>query len=274
MKAAALALLLATGARATPPFQDLTYAEAKARAKAEKKLLFVDVVSDGCGPCEIMRRVTYKSPEVLAWLAANAVSIEPNTDRVPKLKADLGVDSHPTLILFDSKGRELDRTSGLHYAPELLQFLKGAAAGGNQIDVLRAEIATTTTPLRALELRLLVAQFLSAKKRDREALDEYLWLYDHGPDGNDQFRYMTQGTMLYKLVKLSRRYPPAAEALEKRREAAWKELSEVPSSTWTARAVVMIDSQRGQRARTDKDLDALSADDPRRPALAAMMRLR
>ncbi len=270
--AVALALLLANGARAAAPFSNITFEQAKTRAREQGKILFVDFVTDGCGPCEIMRRAAYKDPAVLAWFAANAVSIEPNAVLVPELQAQLKVSGFPTLIVYDLKGKEADRAFGLHDAPGLLTFLKGAAAGRTEIERLRIESARTKNPMEGLELRLRIANALVSLGRDKEALAEFLWLYDHGPEVNPEFRYMTQGTMMYRLVKLGKRYPPGKDALETRRAAAWKEFELVPASTWTARAVVMIDEKMDDPARTIKEYDALPAGDPRRPVLGALLR--
>lgn len=272
MRAAVLALLLAAPASAEAPFQDLTFAEAKALARKGKKFLFVDFVTDGCAPCDLMRLYAYKDPEVLAWLEKNAVSIEPNSVKVPALKDALRVESHPTLILYDWKGKELDRSVGGLSGPWVLYFLTDAVEGRDRIWRSRHELAKSTTTVEIFDMRLWLARTLVRKGRDQEALAEFLWLYDRGPELSPEFRYMSQGAMLEDLVKLGERHPPVGKALEARRAAAWKEFELVPSSTWTARAVVMLDEKRGEAARTIKAYEALPPGDPRRPVLGKLLR--
>lgn len=48
-------------------FFEGSYAVALAKAKAENKLLFVDIYASWCGPCKRLKATTFRDPEVGAY---------------------------------------------------------------------------------------------------------------------------------------------------------------------------------------------------------------
>ena len=114
--------LLVISATAQTNFRDITYKEALAAAKDEKKLVFIDFYTSWCGPCKMMHSILDELKERLG-------------DKVRILKIDVDVPANrqsvyayqiqsvPTLMLF-KKGRMLWRQSGVVRVPRLEEIIK------------------------------------------------------------------------------------------------------------------------------------------------------
>ena len=101
---------------------DLT--KAKAKAKAENKLVLMDFTgSDYCPPCKALFKNVFSSKEFVEYARKNLVLVEVDfpvskkqSEALQKANAELQtqfkVDGYPTIIVLDSKGKELSRDSG------------------------------------------------------------------------------------------------------------------------------------------------------------------
>jgi thioredoxin:protein disulfide reductase len=104
--------------------QDLEGALAKARA--ERRLVLVDVYADWCAQCKELDEKTWPDPGVKGWLAQNAVAVRIDTDaRRKDLAAKLGIRSYPTVLLLDAEGRELRRSLGFQSPGAMRAWLEG-----------------------------------------------------------------------------------------------------------------------------------------------------
>lgn len=99
---------------------------ALARAKAEKKLVLVDIYADWCAQCKELDEKTWPDAGVKQWIAQNAVAIRIDTDAKRKdLAAKLQIRSYPTVILLDAEGRELRRLLGFEKPATMKAWLEG-----------------------------------------------------------------------------------------------------------------------------------------------------
>lgn len=106
--------------------QDLEGALAK--AKAERKVVLVDIYAEWCAQCKELDEKTWPEAGVKQWLAQNAVAIRIDTDAKRKdLAAKLQIRSYPTVILLDGEGKELRRSLGFQKPETMLAFLQGSA---------------------------------------------------------------------------------------------------------------------------------------------------
>ena len=102
------------------------YEGALARARAEGKLVLVDLYADWCAQCKELDEKTWPDPAVQAWIAAHAVPVRIDTDaRRKDLAGPLQVRSYPTVILLDGQGRELRRILGFQKAGTMKDWLEG-----------------------------------------------------------------------------------------------------------------------------------------------------
>lgn len=120
MKPIAALLLLAAPLIA----QDATkwehdYQSALKRAKAEKKVIFMDLWAEWCGPCQHLQKNVFPTAEAAAALAKVVPfsSLVQKRDGTPlaegtKLAEQFKLDAFPTLVILDADGKELRRQVG------------------------------------------------------------------------------------------------------------------------------------------------------------------
>ena len=92
---------------------------AQKRAAREGKPIFVDIWAEWCPPCQHLKNNVFPSKEAQKALAGYVpVSLMTETrDRQPnvenlKIAARFNVDGYPTMLILDSKGKELRRQVG------------------------------------------------------------------------------------------------------------------------------------------------------------------
>ncbi len=83
----------ATGHTAANPgvFTNRPYTQAETEADNSGKVFLVDATAAWCGPCKIMDRTTWKDPRVVSWISDNAVAVQVDVDRHPKLARQLRI---------------------------------------------------------------------------------------------------------------------------------------------------------------------------------------
>jgi thiol:disulfide interchange protein DsbD len=105
--------------------QDLEGALAK--AKAEHKVVVVDIYAEWCAQCKELDEKTWPDAAVKQWLAQNAVAIRIDTDaRRKDLATKLQINGYPTVILLDGEGKELRRSLGFQNPETTLTWLKAS----------------------------------------------------------------------------------------------------------------------------------------------------
>jgi protein disulfide-isomerase len=98
--------------------------KAQAKAKAEKKLVFMDFTgSDWCPPCIELKKNVLSSPEFEKFAKENLVLVEvdfptskPQTEELKKANEALSqkfkVEGFPTVVVLDGDGKQLSRGEG------------------------------------------------------------------------------------------------------------------------------------------------------------------
>lgn len=115
-----------TQATATSVWMEQNLEGAIARAKAEKKLVLVDVYANWCAQCKELDEKTWPDSRVQEWIRNRAVAVRIDTDRVRKdLATQLGIRWYPTVLILDAEGKELRRCNGFLGPDAMRAFLEG-----------------------------------------------------------------------------------------------------------------------------------------------------
>ena len=110
-----------------------TLEAAKKRAKAEKKMIFMDLWAEWCGPCQYLRKNVFPSAEGQAALATVVpfdALVQTNDQKDIPANAQLaekyGLNAFPTLILIDADGKEIRRQVGaFRTGADFAKWIKG-----------------------------------------------------------------------------------------------------------------------------------------------------
>jgi len=108
-----------------------------ATARAKHLPVFVDVYTDWCGPCKLMEKDIFPSPEVGRFYNANFISYRLNAEKGegPGIAKAFGVSAYPTWLYLDPKG--VLRSKRTDYMPAADFIAAAKSALGNDSTSLR-----------------------------------------------------------------------------------------------------------------------------------------
>lgn len=143
---------------------------ALAAAKAESKLLFVDVGAYWCPPCRELEEKVFTRADVGAALTSKFVALHVDAEKGegPELVARYKVQAYPTLLVLDASGVEKGRLVDALKPEELLARLEKIAGGGDILGELEQKVAAAPDDLAA-RYDLAVAYALAARREQAEA---------------------------------------------------------------------------------------------------------
>ncbi len=127
-----VAALSASAFANTPEGWTTDLEKAFAKAKAEKKAVLVEFTgSDWCPPCIAMRKNVFTKKEFVTAASKDFILVEldfPNGDEAVKKRNEpmatkYKIEGFPTVILFNSAGKEFSRFFASEY-PKIDSFLK------------------------------------------------------------------------------------------------------------------------------------------------------
>lgn len=107
-------------------FQEGNFEEILAKAKKEKKLIFVDCYTVWCGPCKKLVKEVFPQGEVGAFFNENYISYSLDMEKGEgiELAKYYNVTAFPTLLFLDANGNLLTRTEGFVDAKTLIEKAK------------------------------------------------------------------------------------------------------------------------------------------------------
>ncbi len=251
---------------------DLTYKEALAKAKKEKKLVFIDFFTTWCGPCKMMDRDTFANKEVLAWLSEHAVGLKVDAERNTRLAMRFNVTAYPTLVFVRSDGKEVGRVAGYVGPAAFLDEAEGARTGKDALTRAKEklEAAGKNNPTARLEF----ARVLFQNRNFAEAAEHYLWCLDQGLEHDPEFERLRLTVLMEELYQLTNYHRPLLKEIAQRRDAAEKKLrSEVKAADLAAEyhAFNMILGESEKTAELYQWMKKNHADWPARQKLVRAM---
>ncbi|MEZ0539875.1 thioredoxin family protein [Fibrella arboris] len=108
-------------------FQTKSWKEVLAEAKRQRKLIFVDIYTDWCGPCKMLDRTVFSNETVGKQFNGYFINYKANAERSGMaLAAEYAVRSYPTGLFIDGDGQVVHRFVG--YRPAMFFMLEGEQA--------------------------------------------------------------------------------------------------------------------------------------------------
>lgn len=99
-----------------------------ARAKAEKKMVFVDCYTEWCGPCKYMSKSVFTQDSVADFFNTNFVNLKMDMEKGegPDMRKQYAVGAYPTFLLLDGDGKLVYKfVGGMEAAPFLAKVREG-----------------------------------------------------------------------------------------------------------------------------------------------------
>lgn len=206
--ASLLSLIVPVGAQDTNPrFSEASLAAVRAAAEAEPTTIVIDFSNDACEPCRRLLTTTWRDAKLWRMLDQNAVVLRVDPEQDQAAAKQFAVLAYPTILVLGKDGKEVHRVVG--YVDAV---------------TLREQLAQLVSPYPTdYKERQALADAARRTGDDGQALEHYLWLWDHGEEHNKGFGGVRVSFMLRKLASFAKKYEPARQALEQRRDAIEKQ---------------------------------------------------
>lgn len=136
--AAALILATTTGLLRAQVAWVARFDNALKQARAEQKLIVVDISTSWCPPCRRMAREVHTNKDFIEFTRTQIFMLldaEKDNDGI-RIASRFNVHAYPTILVLDSQGREIDRLIGGTSAADLIRDLKEIFANPLPFDQL------------------------------------------------------------------------------------------------------------------------------------------
>ncbi len=119
---------------------------AKSKAAIEGKLYFAEFSASWCAPCRLLEETTFSDPTVIDYISKNYIPVKVDIDDFDgiALKQVYNVQTIPTIIIFNSKGKLLEKYDQALPTSKMLTLLKKHNIPSNRVKTVSA----TTPPPR------------------------------------------------------------------------------------------------------------------------------
>jgi thioredoxin-like negative regulator of GroEL len=239
--------------------------QALTKAKAERKLVFVDVGAYWCPPCHELDEKVFTQPEFGEWLGQKMIAVHVDAEKGegPELVERYRIQAYPTLLVLEASGVEKGRVVDFVEAEPLQVELERIAKGGNTMDALLEAVKAEPEDLEA-RYRLAHAYTLAASREQADSVFATILAAD--PDNAKGYAskvfYDRAQFFTLKLDADPEQAIAELQALQ----------AKYPDSPEASKAYRMIGRAYCKLGRTDEavaSLDAMIAKDPNDTALAA-----
>ena len=99
-------------------------------AAAEDKLVFLDVYTTWCLPCQMMERDVFTNETTASIINKDFISYKVDAEKSNGLNVafQYDVSEYPTILFLDAQGNVLERGVGAHYHTKLVNLAESALA--------------------------------------------------------------------------------------------------------------------------------------------------
>ena len=204
-----------------------TLEAALAKAKAENKLVFVDIGAYWCPPCHRLDEEVFSQPEVGEFIGNGYVALHIDAEKGegPELEERYDVMAYPTVLVLEASGVEKGRVVDFLPPEELIAALSRLAKGDNVLATLEAESEADPDDTKK-RYRLGHAYALAAAREDAERVFDDVLVADPKNELGlaSKVHYDRALFITYKLEgklddaiaefqELQKRYPDSKEAI-------------------------------------------------------------
>ena len=97
-----------------------------AKAKKEKKVVFIDFFTTWCAPCRLMDQSTFMDEDIATYMNDNCVSMKLDAEKGEgvALKIQYGIEAYPSYVFIDAEGNEVSKKTGSMGIEEFKKFMK------------------------------------------------------------------------------------------------------------------------------------------------------
>lgn len=155
-------------------FEHGTWAEVKAKAKTENKIIFVDVYTSWCGPCKVLAKTVFTDSNVGEYFNKNIISFKIDAEKGegPEFAKTYEVKAFPTLLFINGDGELVLKAVGGKSIDEFIALAKSANDPKKQLPTLAKKYNSGDRDEQT------VLSYIAALKESRgsyaEIIEEYL----------------------------------------------------------------------------------------------------
>ncbi|CAI8760859.1 thioredoxin family protein [Chryseobacterium sp. IT-36CA2] len=122
-------------------FEDSNFASILAKAKKEKKLVFIDAYASWCGPCKLMVKNIFPLQSVGDYYNSHFINAKIDMEKGEgiELAKKYNVKAFPTYLFIDGNGEAVHRTLGYVEEKDFIQFAKDAEDPNKRLTSLKQQ---------------------------------------------------------------------------------------------------------------------------------------
>ena len=107
-------------------FEKMSVGDALEKARAEQKMVFIDVFAEWCGPCKKMDAEVFTNAEVGKYFNEKFVCLQLDGEKGEgaEIAKRFRVDMYPTYVVLDISGQKVFQTAGYHQPAQFIDLIR------------------------------------------------------------------------------------------------------------------------------------------------------
>ncbi|MCE3278284.1 MAG: hypothetical protein K0S44_475 [Bacteroidetes bacterium] len=206
-------LLFAANSFSQINFEHGSFAEIKAKAKTEHKLIFIDAFTTWCGPCKWMAKNVFTNDTVASFFNKTFVNakIDMEAGEGLEIAKIYKINVYPSLLFINENGDLIHRVAGSRSSADFIQLGKDALIPEKQFSTIEKKymngnreglfISSYLNILSGsgLDTRDVLSDYLNSQKEsDLSSSTNWNIIYSHLNDNNSKtFNYLMKNAELF-----------------------------------------------------------------------------